>query len=110
MDIDTGTFFVGIILLIIRLVNLGCLLYLIFKLFQEKGFFHALLGFLCCQLYPFIWGWLNSNTLKVLDWMALWTLTIVLEIVMAVGLFFLAPDIFFLLWGGTANPGFEGGF
>ena len=105
---DAGTLLITVIVVIIRLINLGCLLYIVYRMFQEKGIFHALLGFLCCQLYPFIWGWLNSNSLRVLDLMVFWTFITLLEVVMAVVLAFVAPEVFSAIWGGVT--GFEGGF
>lgn len=107
---DTGIeWVIGLILILLRLLSFGCLIYIIIKLFQEKGIFHGLLGFFCCQLYPFIWGWLNSNTLKVLDLMVFWTFVIVLDIVFEVAIFLLMPDLFFTLAGGMGGE-FNGGF
>ena len=69
----------SIILLMVALVvglsTLFCLFYVLVKMYREKGILHALLGFFCCTLYPFIWGWLNAKRLKMYDIMIFWTVT-----------------------------------
>ena len=47
-------------------------LYMVYKLGQEKGLGHALLGFFFPP-YPYIWGWLNSGRLQMVDVMIFWT-------------------------------------
>lgn len=50
----TGLTILLIVAVVVGLANLGCTIYVVVKLFQEKGIFHALFGFFCCQLYPFV--------------------------------------------------------
>jgi hypothetical protein len=47
-------------------------MYVIYKLYQDKGLGHAALGFFFPP-YAYIWGWLNSSRLKMLDVMFFWT-------------------------------------
>ncbi len=72
---------VGIIGL--SLANLGCFIYVLIKLFQEKGALHALLGFFC-SLYPFIWGWMNASRLEMRDVMLFWTIVAVFGIIVQI--------------------------
>jgi hypothetical protein len=58
--------------LILGLLSAGCFLYVLFKLAQEKGAGHAVLGFLF-PVYPFFWGWKNGGRLEMLDIMGFWT-------------------------------------
>ena len=73
-----------IVAVLVGLANLGCTIYVVVKLFQEKGIFHALFGFFCCQLYPFVWGWMQASTLKITDIMVFWSATILMGIVLQV--------------------------
>jgi hypothetical protein len=73
-----------IVTVIVGLANLGCTIYVVVKLYQEKGILHALVGFFCCQLYPFIWGWFNAGDLKITDIMMFWSATILMGIVLNV--------------------------
>jgi len=63
--------------LILALCSLGCLIYLLVRLAQEKGALHAVLGFFF-PIYPFFWGWLNAGRLGFLDIMGFWTAVIVI--------------------------------
>ena len=80
----TGLTILLIVAVVVGLANLGCTIYVVVKLFQEKGIFHALFGFFCCQLYPFVWGWMQASTLKITDIMMFWTATIVMGIILQV--------------------------
>ena len=57
----------------LTLAYMGCLFYLLFKLYQEKGFLHAFLGFIF-PIYPFFWGWIKARELEILDIMVFWTI------------------------------------
>jgi hypothetical protein len=50
------------------------------KLFQQKGALHGILG-IFCNLYPFIWGWIESTRLNLKKVMLIWTLSIVVAMV-----------------------------
>ncbi len=54
------------------------------KLFQKEGLLKGILG-LICMLYTFIWGWLNvkNESLKLKNWMYIWTGVIVLGVILA---------------------------
>ena len=73
-----------IVAVIVGLANLGCTVFVVIKLYQDKGIVHALVGFFCCQLYPLIWGWINATRLNITDIMAFWTGTIVMGIILQV--------------------------
>jgi hypothetical protein len=47
-------------------------MYMVYKLYQEKGLGHAVLGFFF-PVYPYFWGWLNASRLKMMDVMLFWT-------------------------------------
>jgi len=57
---------------VLTLCSLGCLIYMLIRLAQEKGALHAVLGFLF-PIYPFFWGWVNSGRLGIVDVMGFWT-------------------------------------
>jgi hypothetical protein len=71
-------------LIVLGLVNLGCLIYIVIKMYQEKGILHALFGFFCCSIYPFIWGWLNAARLRIYDIMIFWTVIIIFSVIIQV--------------------------
>ncbi len=54
------------------------------KLFQKEGVLKGILG-LICMIYTYIWGWLNvkNESLKLKNWMYIWTAAIVLGIILA---------------------------
>jgi hypothetical protein len=81
---STGLTLLFIVAVIVGLANLGCTIYVVVKLYQAKGIFHALIGFFCCQLYPFIWGWLRAADLNITDIMVFWSATILMGIVLQV--------------------------
>jgi len=68
----------------LSLTSLGCLVYVLIKMYGEKGIMHALLGFFCCQLYPFIWGWIHASQLEIKDIMIFWSFIVLLSIVLQV--------------------------
>jgi hypothetical protein len=71
---------------LVSLLNLGCLIYVVIKMFGKEGALKAILGFIC-GLYAFIWGWQNIKTQddtfkKVMyAWTGLILLGIVLNVV-----------------------------
>jgi len=68
----------------VSLTSLGCMIYVVIKMYGEKGLLHALFGFFCCQLYPFIWGWINVSDLKIKDIMIFWSFIIVLSLILQI--------------------------
>ena len=66
------------------LASLYCLIVVTIKLYQEKGLLSALFGFLCCALYPYFWGWMNSGRLRLTDLMIFWSVMTVLNIIMQI--------------------------
>ena len=64
------------------LVSLGCLIFVLYHMFQAKGLLHAILGFLC-SLYALYWGWTNRGVDKNMPMvMNVWLVAIVLTIVL----------------------------
>jgi hypothetical protein len=81
---ETGLTLLLIATVAVGLANLGCTIYVVVKLYQQNGIFHALIGFFCCQLYPFIWGWLRAADLNITDIMIFWSATILMGIVLQI--------------------------
>ena len=69
-----------IILALISLLNFGCFIYVLIKLFSQEGAMKGIFG-LICSLYTFIWGWQNADTLDIRNVMMAWSVCIVLGIV-----------------------------
>jgi hypothetical protein len=57
----------------LSLANFGCLIYLLYLLYKEKGGLHALLGFFF-PIYPYFWGWIRAKQLEIIDIMVFWTI------------------------------------
>jgi hypothetical protein len=57
---------------VVGLLSAACFICVLFKLAQDKGAGHAVLGFLF-PFYPFFWGWKNAGRLEMLDIMGFWT-------------------------------------
>jgi hypothetical protein len=53
------------------------------KLFQKEGVLKGILG-LICMLYTYIWGWgkIKDESLKLKNWMYIWTGAIVLGVIL----------------------------
>jgi hypothetical protein len=68
----------------LSLASLGCMVYVCIKMYDEKGILHTLFGFFCCQLYPFIWGWIHVSRLQIKDIMVFWSFIVVLSIILQV--------------------------
>jgi hypothetical protein len=66
---------------IMSLAQIVIFFYVLFKLFKEKGFLHALLGFFC-GIYTFIWGWVRHRDLELTKVMLAWSVLMVLGVVM----------------------------
>ena len=79
---EAGLLLSVFVLIAIGLTNLFCLFYVLVKMYKEKGILHALFGFFCCQLYPFIWGWLNASRLRMYDIMVFWTVIVIFSFVL----------------------------
>ena len=77
-----GEIVASLVLVATGLANLFCLIFVLVKIYSEKGLLHALFGFFCCTLYPFIWGWLNATRLNINDVMLFWTLIIVFSFIL----------------------------
>jgi hypothetical protein len=43
---------------LVSLLSLGCLIFVVIKMYGKEGLLKAILGFICA-LYAFIWGWQN---------------------------------------------------
>ena len=46
---------------LVSLLNLGCLIFVVIKMYPKVGALKAILGFIC-GIYAFIWGWQNIKT------------------------------------------------
>jgi len=46
------------------------------KLFQKDGFLMDLIGLITCNIYTFIWGWMNADSAGIKTVMLVWTLAI----------------------------------
>jgi hypothetical protein len=53
------------------------------RLFQKEGVLKGILG-LICMIYTYIWGWMHvkDESLKLKNWMWIWTGAILLGIVL----------------------------
>jgi hypothetical protein len=54
--------------------------YMLYRIGKEKGGLHVLLGFIFPP-YLYIWGWMNSRRLEMIDIMAFWTFVSVAAVV-----------------------------
>lgn len=54
------------------------------KLFQNGGLVKGLIGLVTCNIYTFIWGWMNigKEELKLKTWMYIWTACAVLGVIL----------------------------
>jgi hypothetical protein len=72
----------GILLAIVGLVNLGCFIFVLIKMFPAEGALKGILGIIC-SLYAFIWGWQHASEYENMrNVMIVWTVCIVLGIVL----------------------------
>lgn len=65
-----------ILLILSGLGSLVCFVWVLIKLFANKGPLHGLLG-LVCAIYAFFWGWVNVSEQNITPVMIVWTLSIV---------------------------------
>ena len=75
----------------LSLANFGCLIYLLYLLYKEKGGLHALLGFLF-PIYPYFWGWIRAKQLEIVDIMVFWTIISIGLVVFPVVMGFVAAS------------------
>lgn len=71
-----------LILIIIAILSLMLLvlgIYVLAKLYQEKGIGHAVLGFFISP-YAYFWGWFNAKRLQMIDVMVAWTVVFILAV------------------------------
>ena len=61
-------------------------LVVLYKLFKKEGLVKAIIGFVTCEIYTYIWGWqhIKDESLGLKTWMYVWTGAIVLGIILAV--------------------------
>lgn len=70
-----------ILAILTSLVSLGCLIFVLIKLFPAKGPLWGIFGIIC-GIYTFIWGWQNADKYENMrNVMMVWTGAIVLGIV-----------------------------
>lgn len=71
------------ILYLVGLLNLGCLIYVLVKMYPKEGLLKTILGFIC-GLYAFIWGWQNVKNYDAnfKNIMYVWTGLILLSIIL----------------------------
>jgi hypothetical protein len=65
------------------LANLGCLIFVLTKLFPTEGAGKGILGIIC-GLYTFVWGWQNKDAHNLDTVMKVWTGCILVNIVLNV--------------------------
>ncbi len=80
----------GAIVFLCLLANLVLFIVVLIKLFKKEGPILGILGLLC-GLFTFIWGWIKHKELKLSKVMLIWTITVVIPPVLAIGIPFLAP-------------------
>lgn len=73
----------AIVSILLSVVALVCLIFVVIKMFQEKGALHGILG-LICGLYALIWGWQNADRLDMRNVMMAWTAIIIINIIVSV--------------------------
>jgi tetratricopeptide (TPR) repeat protein len=82
----------GAIVFLCLLANLVFFIIVLIKLFKKEGPILGIVGLLC-GFFTFIWGWIKHKQLELTKVMLIWTVTIILPPVLAVGLPFLAPGM-----------------
>ena len=70
--LSTTTMIFWILIAFVSLANLGCAIFILIKMYQEKGIGHAILGFIFTP-YGYIWGWMKARELDMRDIMVFWT-------------------------------------
>ncbi|MCK4789264.1 MAG: tetratricopeptide repeat protein [Desulfobacteraceae bacterium] len=74
------------------LANLVLYIIVLIKLFKKEGPILGIVGILC-GFFTFIWGWIKHKQLELTKIMLIWTITIIVPPVLAVGIPFLAPGV-----------------
>ncbi len=75
----------NILFYLVSLGSLVCAIVVLIPLFKKEGVLKGILGIICL-LYAYIWGWMHvkDESLKLRNWMYVWTVFIVLGIVLNV--------------------------
>ena len=71
---------------LVGLVSLGCLIFVLTKMYPKEGLVKTILGFICA-IYAFIWGWQHIKTEEDANFknvMYVWTGVIILNIVLSI--------------------------
>jgi tetratricopeptide (TPR) repeat protein len=82
----------GAIVFLCLLANLVFFIIVLIKLFKKEGPILGIVGLLC-GFFTFIWGWIKHKQLELTKVMLIWTITIIVPPVLAVGIPFLAPGV-----------------
>lgn len=64
----------------VALANLGCLIFVLTKLFPAEGVGKGIFGIIC-GIYTFVWGWQNKDKYDLDTVMKAWTACVVLNVV-----------------------------
>ncbi len=75
----------NILFYLVSLGSLVCLIVVLIPLFKKEGVLKGILGIIC-GLYTYIWGWMHvkDESLKLRNWMYVWTVLIVLGVILNV--------------------------
>ena len=69
---------------LVGLVSLGCLIFVLTKMYPKEGLVKTILGFICA-IYAFIWGWQHIKTEEDKNFknvMYVWTGVIILNVIL----------------------------
>jgi len=69
--------------MIVLLGWLICFIIVLVKMFQTAGALQGILG-LVCNIWAFIWGWMNATKVGIKNIMIIWTILILLFIVFTI--------------------------
>ena len=73
----------AILLMLLGLAAFICFIMVLIKQFQNAGVVHGIIGIITCQIWTFIWGWMNATKLNIRNLMLAWTILIILYIVLS---------------------------
>jgi len=82
----------GAIVFLCLLANLVFYIIVLIKLFKKEGPILGIVGILC-GFFTFIWGWIKHKQLELSKVMLIWTITIIVPPVLAIGIPFIAPGV-----------------
>lgn len=68
---------------LVVLASIAASFYVLYLLYKERGAGHAALGFFF-PIYTYVWGWLNSKRLEILDIMGFWTAMTVISVIVPI--------------------------